>query len=148
MISIAFVNCAVVHNVKVSWLPPNTTKAPEVTSESTTKFIKIEEKSELNSTSVLNEKSSTSLPQRIAGQFLVRMINEIQEKHRQQAFKRGKKITILAFRICNFVSEVAAMESTPKEEADESLLGKAYGFLKNVGRKIKNAFQSVWEWFG
>ena len=91
MISIAFVNCAVVHNVKVSWLPPNTTKAPEVTAESTTEFAKIEEKSEVNSTSVLNEKSSTSLPQRIAGQFLVRMINEIQEKHRQQAFKRGLK---------------------------------------------------------
>ena len=93
-ISIAFVNCAVVHNVKVSWLPPNTTKAPEVTSESTTKFAKIEEKSEVNSTSVLNEKSSTSLPQRIAGQFLVRMINEIQEKHRQQAFKRGTFIKV------------------------------------------------------
>ena len=81
-----------VHNVRVSWLPPNVTKEDtDVTTEMSEKM----PKNTVNSTFEAKEKSSTSLPQRIAGQFLVRMINEIQEKHRQQAFKRGKKITYL-----------------------------------------------------
>ena len=48
----------------------------------------------------------------------------------------------------NINLEVAAMESTPKDEAEESLYGKVYGFFKHVGHKIKDAFQCVYDWFG
>merc|ERR1712062_400240 len=125
-----FGHSAVVHNVKVSWLQPNETKVPGVTTETTTKT---EEKSTAKLTNLPGkEKSSTSLPQKIANEFLVKMINQLREKHRQQAFKR----------------EVAAMKSTPKDEADESLFGKVYGFFKHVGHKIKDTFQAVYDWFG
>ena len=40
------------------------------------------------------------------------------------------------------------MQSTPKEEADKSMFGKVYGFFKKVGHKIKDAFNSVINWFG
>ena len=84
-----------VHNVKVSWLPPNETKVTEATTETTTELAtKTEEKSTVKLTnSPVKEKSSTSLPQKIANEFLVKMINQLREKHRQQAFKRGKCIT-------------------------------------------------------
>ena len=92
---LAFGHSAVVHNVKVSWLPPNETKVTEVTTETTTELAtKTEEKSTVKLTnSPVKEKSSTSLPQKIANEFLVKMINQLREKHRQQAFKRGKCIT-------------------------------------------------------
>ena len=51
-------------------------------------------------------------------------------------------------RIKMFYLEVAAMKSTPKAEADESLFGKVYGFFKHVGHKIKDTFQAVYDWFG
>ena len=88
----AFGHSAVVHNVKVSWLPPNETKVTEATTETTTELAtKTEEKSTVKLTnSPVKEKSSTSLPQRIANEFLVKMIHQLREKHRQQAFKRGK----------------------------------------------------------
>ena len=89
---LAFGHSAVVHNVKVSWLPPNETKVTEATTETTTELAtKTEEKSTVKLTnSPVKEKSSTSLPQRIANEFLVKMIHQLREKHRQQAFKRGK----------------------------------------------------------
>ena len=91
---LAFGHSAVVHNVKVSWLPPNETKVTEATTETTTELAtKTEEKSTVKLTnSPVKEKSSTSLPQRIANEFLVKMIHQLREKHRQQAFKRGKYI--------------------------------------------------------
>ena len=88
-----------VHNVKVSWLPPNETKVTEVATETTTtELVTKTEETEVKSTvkltnSPVKEKSSTSLPQRIANEFLVKMIHQLHEKHRQQAFKRGKCIT-------------------------------------------------------
>ena len=89
---LAFGQSAVVHNVKVSWLPPNETKVTEATTETTTELAtKTEEKSTVKLTnSPVKEKSSTSLPQKIANEFLVKMIHQLREKHRQQAFKRGK----------------------------------------------------------
>ena len=64
-------------------------------------------------------------------------------------------IHILAFPlfcplVCSLCTdvEVAAMKSTPKDEADESLFGKVYGFFKHVGHKIKDTFQAVYDWFG
>ena len=88
---VAFGHSAVVHNVKVSWLQPNETKVPGVTTETTTELVtKTEEKSTAKLTNLPGkEKSSTSLPQKIANEFLVKMINQLREKHRQQAFKRG-----------------------------------------------------------
>ena len=82
-----------VHNVKVSWLPPNETKVTEVTTETEELATKIEGKSTVKLTnSPVKEKSSTSLPQKIANEFLVKMIHQLREKNRQQAFKRGKYI--------------------------------------------------------
>ena len=149
---LAFGQSAVVHNVKVSWLPPNETKVTEATTETTTELAtKTEEKSTVKLTnSPVKEKSSTSLPQRIANEFLVKMIHHLREKHRQQAFKRGKYevLKLLLNTYYNINLEVAAMESTPKDEAEESLYGKVYGFFKHVGHKIKDAFQCVYDWFG
>ena len=40
------------------------------------------------------------------------------------------------------------MQSEPEDEADKSMFGKVYGFFKNVGHKIKSAFNTVLDWFG
>ena len=44
-------------------------------------------------------------------------------------------LTFLLNTYYNINLEVAAMESTPKDEAEESLYGKVYGFFKHVGHK-------------